>query len=36
MERNEIIEVLDAGNEGPVIHPDGLYCCGLMYAWYRG
>jgi hypothetical protein len=35
MERNEIIEILDAGNEGPVIGPEA-YCCAILgMSWYR-
>ena len=36
MERNEIIEILDAGNEGPVISPESLFCCGLSFNFFRG
>ncbi len=35
MERNEIIEVLDAGNEGPVISPETSFCCVLALTFFR-
>ena len=34
MERNEVIEILDAGNEGPVIGPEA-FCCGGTFNFYR-
>jgi hypothetical protein len=35
MERNEIIEVLDAGNEGPAISPETAFCCVLAFSFYK-
>ena len=34
MERKEVIEILDAGNEGPVIGPEAL-CCALAFGPFR-
>jgi len=34
MERNEVIEILDAGTEGPVIGPE-MICCAGMFSFYR-
>lgn len=34
MERNEVIEILDAGKEGPVVGPEGL-CCAITFGPYR-
>jgi hypothetical protein len=34
MERNEVIEILDAGNDGPVIGPEMLCCSGAL-SWFR-
>jgi hypothetical protein len=34
MEKSEVIEILDGGNEGPVIGPEGL-CCGMFFGFYR-
>ncbi len=30
MERNEVIEILDAGTEGPIIGPEYLCCVGTF------
>jgi hypothetical protein len=35
MERNEVIEVLDAGSEGPVIGPE-TFCCVMTFGFLRG
>jgi len=34
MERNEVIEILDAGNEGPVIGPEA-FCCTMTFTFFR-
>jgi hypothetical protein len=34
MERKEVIEILDAGSEGPVIGPEAL-CCAITFGFYR-
>jgi hypothetical protein len=34
MERSEIIEILDEGNEGPVIGPEAS-CCALAFGFFR-
>jgi hypothetical protein len=36
MERNEVIEILDAGNEGPVIGPEQFCCAGAIGFFRRG
>jgi hypothetical protein len=35
MERNEIIEVLDAGNEGPVVGPEAFCCIFFGLGFFR-
>jgi hypothetical protein len=34
MEKSEVIEILDAGNEGPVIGPEAQ-CCAIAFGFYR-
>ena len=35
MEKNDIILVLDAGNDGPTIGPE-VFCCALTFTFFRG
>jgi hypothetical protein len=35
MERNNVIEILDAGNEGPSFMGPELFCCGFGFSFYR-
>jgi len=36
MERNDVIEILDAGNEGPSVIGPEAFCCGLAFGFFRG
>jgi len=35
MEKSEVVVVLDAGQEGPVIGPE-VFCCSAFFTFYRG
>ncbi len=36
MDRNEVVVVLDDGNEGPSIMGPEAFCCVFSFAFFRG